>query len=116
MAWIEDQQLIAAGESDQAGRICLDAAQKKALAEAYCMHPNDIWLVYPGHAVKVSVDQEHDDWSPDEKLLQAMSAADFSVDVHAHRHQAGLRDELQYARQATQTQSDQVLTGKLKGA
>jgi type VI secretion system secreted protein VgrG len=116
MAWIEDEQLIAAGESDQSGHICLDAAQKKALSEAYCRHPNDIWLVYPGHAVKVNVDQEHADWSPDEKLLQAMSAADFSVDVHAHRHQAGSRDELQYARQATQTQSDQALTGKLKGA
>lgn len=116
MAWIDDRHLIAAGESDQSGRICLDAAQKKALAEAYCRHPNEVWLVYPGHAVKVNVDQEQGDWSPDEKLLQAMSAADFSGDVHAHRHQIGSHDELQHARQATKTQSDQALTGKLKGA
>jgi len=116
LAWIDDGQVIAAGESDQAGRICMDAAQKKALAEAYCRHPNEVWLAYPGHAVKVSVNQEQGDWSPDEKLLQAMSAADFSEDVHAHRHQLGSHDELQYARQSTQTQSDQALTGKLKGA
>lgn len=116
LAWIPPAQLVASGESDHTGRVVLDGAQKKTVAEAYNRHPNQLWLVYPGQAVQIDMVQEQTSWSLDEKLMHALSAADFSADVHAHRHQEGAGDELQQARQNSQSQSDQDLLRKLRGA
>jgi len=116
MAWVTPAQLVTSGESDQAGRVVLDDAQKKTVAEAYNRHPNQLWLVYPGQAVQIDMVQEQASWSLDEMLMHALSAADFSADVHAHRHQDGATDELQQARQGSQSRSDQDLARKLKGS
>jgi hypothetical protein len=65
--------------------------------------------------VQINVAGEKPDWTPDEKLRHAMSASDFSSDLHTHRHSDGLNDEIHYAKKASDASGEGVLPGKLKG-
>jgi type VI secretion system secreted protein VgrG len=116
MALIEDSKLIASGQTDAKGKVELDAEQQKAVAKAYCQDPDGTWLVYPGHAVQLNVANEKPDWTPDEKLRHAMSASDFSGDLHPYRQADGLTDEIQYAKKASKAAGESSLPGKLNGS
>jgi hypothetical protein len=71
--------------------------------------------MYPGHAVQINMATQKPEWTPEEKLFQAMSASDFSGDLHPHRYNEGARSELDYAKKASETLEEEFLAGKLKG-
>ena len=110
----ESEFIILSGNSDAEGKLPLDAAQQALLAQAYCHHPGSTWLLYPGQAVKINVAQDDPSWSQDEKLLQSMSAADFSERVHDHPYSTGLSNEVRYAKKALDAANKLALLPKLK--
>ncbi len=116
MGMVEDSQVIASGQTNDSGKMQLDAAQQKVVAKAYCSSPSGTWVVYPGHAVQLNVAEEQADWSADEKLRHIMSASDFSADLHSYRLSDGLNEEIQYAKTAVKVSGDSALVNKLKGS
>ena len=111
---VEDKQIVTSGETDAEGRVVFDAEQQKTVAQAYCQNPGRTWLMYPGHSVQINLATEDPSWTKDQKLLHAMSAADFSADVHPHRTSDGLNDEIRHARKTLDSSSDADLISKLK--
>ena len=116
LALVEEDQLVASGRTDAEGRIKLDAAQEKEVARAYCQDPNAVWLVHPGHTVRLSVASESPDWTQEDKLRHTLSASDFSDDLHASRYAEGIEDQIRYAKRALDATGESQLPGKLKGA
>lgn len=61
----------------------------------------------------MTVSRQRADWTPEERLAQALSAADYSHDVHPHRYSDGFLEERRYAKEAHGLPDDGVLTNKL---
>jgi type VI secretion system VgrG family protein len=114
MAFVDDKLLVAQGITDADGKVQLSDAEQKALSAAYCADPMRTWLMYPGHTVRLSVHEEDPQWNEDEMLLHALSAADFSEDVHTSRYDDGVPDKVRYAKHALGVQSPQAIAPKLK--
>lgn len=112
---VDDNQLIASGTTDGQGRLNLDAGQEQEVARAYCQQPNSIWLVHPGHAVRLSVAAQAADWTHDDKLRHALSASDFSGDLHASRYSDGIENQIRYAKSIVDVRGEGQLPAKLKG-
>jgi type VI secretion system VgrG family protein len=112
---VEDDQLVASGTTDGQGRLNLDAGQEQEVARAYCQQPNNVWLVHPGHAVRLSVAAQAADWTHDDKLRHALNASDFSGDLHASRYSEGIENQIRYAKRVLDVRGEGELPAKLKG-
>jgi type VI secretion system secreted protein VgrG len=115
LMFVDDTRLVAQGMSDAKGNIALTADQEAKLAEIYCMHPDHTWLVYPGHTVRVNIATESAEWSEKDKLLHALSAADFSPDLHNTIFGDGALPQSRYAKEVFETAATKVIFQKIKG-
>ncbi|WP_005032981.1 type VI secretion system Vgr family protein [Holophaga foetida] len=115
LAWIDEEHLVTEGETDSEGHIPLSTAQEELLSKTYCANPDRTWLVFPGHVVKIAVAQERDDWSEDEKLLHALSAADFTQDTCSNLYSTGVESVIDHAHAVFGTKSKAELLNRLKG-
>nr|WP_314543279.1 type VI secretion system Vgr family protein [uncultured Massilia sp.] len=111
---VEDDDLVVHGTTDEDGHIVLDAAQNEKLAEMYALHPGRTWLVYPGHTVRVHVQDESPEWNDKQKLLHALNAADFSGQLHASLLSGGAIPHANYAKEAFDTAEANTIFGKIK--
>ena len=111
---IDEEDLIAEGKTDEKGHVLLTPEQEKALAKAYCENPMRTWLVYPGEVVRITVTKDDGTWTEEDKLLNAMSAEDFSRNPHATRHAAELEPELTHAQELLQVKAEHQIISKLK--
>lgn len=109
MALINERNFIAEGETLNDGSIELTTEQETDLNKALKFNPNSIWLLYPGHAVKLKVQEEDPAWNDDDKLLQALNASDFSENLHFVRGIKGVETQVRYALQAFELTSYEEL-------
>ena len=111
MAFVDEKDITLQGRSDDQGKIKLSADENKTLAKAYCANPSKLWLMYPGHAAQLNVQEEQGDWSPQDKLMHALNAADFSELLHRSRYEDGVTDEITLAKKVldAQSQADIIL-------
>jgi type VI secretion system secreted protein VgrG len=114
LGMVDDTALIAEGQSDAAGAIKLTAAQEKALAKAWAAHPDHVWLVYPGQAVRLDVVNAKLEWSEEEKLLHALNAADFADQKFAARGEPGEPGITRYAKEALEVKEPAAIFNKIK--
>jgi type VI secretion system secreted protein VgrG len=100
---IDEEKVIAEGITDAKGDISLTQADEDKLATAYAQHPDGTWLVYPGHVARLDVQTESPDWDEKQKLLHALNAADFSLDLHSSLFDDGALPQSHYAKEAFDT-------------
>jgi hypothetical protein len=110
---IPSDAVLIAGETDAQGAVNLSDDQQKILGKAYLSHPNSLWLLYPGQAVQLSAQVQDPAWSNDTKLRQALNAADFSDDTHAHLNNSDAAEDLKHAKKVLEASNDSSLLGKL---
>jgi type VI secretion system secreted protein VgrG len=102
MGLVNQRSVLMEGISDDKGNVKLTAEQEKQLAKEFSERPANIWMMYPGQAVQLEVHQEQPDWTDEQKALYALSAMDYSDDLHtskygeeaAHDRKRGLKDML----------------------
>lgn len=114
LAFVDDDQLVAQGLTDDDGNVVLTEVAQGELAAAYASHPDHTWLVYPGHVVRVDVQTESPDWDEKQKLLQALHAADFSLDLHASVFADGALPQARYAKEAFEAAATNGIFPKVK--
>jgi hypothetical protein len=114
MALIEPEDIVLQGVSSADGKLDLSADQQTTLQDAYCQHPGRLWLMYLGHAVRISVAKEAADWTEETRLRHQLSASDFSDDTYLSEYSDGMREDLNYARGLTETSTNSELVTKLK--
>ena len=114
MAVVPSDAVLMSGETDAQGNVKLSGDQQQKLGEAYQAHPNSLWLMYPGQAVQLSAQVDDPSWSDDEKLLQALNAADFSDDTHPHLNNSDSAEDLKNAKKIFGASNNVSLLGKLK--
>jgi type VI secretion system secreted protein VgrG len=100
---IDPSHLVIEGKSDAKGQLTLSESDHDALAQAFCRHPDRTWLVYPGHTVALEVTTEDENWTKNEKLFQALNAAEFSGDLQRTLWDAGALPQVRYAKAAFDT-------------
>lgn len=100
LAFIDEENIVAQGETDATGQLVLTDEEQSKLAKVYCANPERTWLVYPGHAVRLNVETESPEWTEQQKCLHAMNAADFSGDLHGSQHDPGAAPQSRYAKAA----------------
>ncbi|MGY0611393.1 type VI secretion system Vgr family protein [Luteimonas sp. A501] len=113
MALIAEDDVILQGETDAQGNVKIDDADQELLAREYRHGPGRIWLMYPGQAVKLSVVEERDDWSDEDRAVAAMSAAGFSPDARSYMANTRAVGEIEYAMESLGEASDAGLVKKL---
>ncbi|MGH6646112.1 type VI secretion system Vgr family protein [Aquabacterium sp.] len=114
MGIVPNDSVLMVGETDVQGLVKLSGDQQKALGKAYLTHPNSLWLLYPGQAVQLSAQVQDPAWSKEDQLRQALNAADFSDDTHAHLNNIDSAEDLKQAKKTLQTSANASLLGKLK--
>lgn len=114
LAFIDEESIVAQGETDADGNLVLTDQEQSKVAKAYCANPERTWLVYPGHTVRLNVETESADWSEQEKLLQAMNAADFSGGLHSSQHDPGAAPQARYAKAAFDVSASKNVFPKVK--
>ena len=114
MAYIDDEQLLASGTTDDDGHIKLTPEQEKRLAEIYAAYPDHTWVVYPGHTVRLDVVEESPQWSEKEKLFHALNGADFSAGLHNSGRGATARAHARYATEAFKVAESNAVFSKYK--
>jgi hypothetical protein len=114
LAFIDDDRLVAEGLTDDDGNVVLTTDAQEELAAAYAAHPDGTWLVYPGHVVRIDVQTESPEWDEKQKLLQALHAADFSLDLHASVLADGALPQARYAKEAFEAAATNGIFPKVK--
>ena len=114
LALVDDEKLVAQGVSDADGTIQLSVDEEARLAEVYCAHPDRTWIVYPGHVVSLQVQHESPEWNDKEKLLQALNAGDFSLELHRSHFEDGAAEESRYALEALAVETRNRIFPKIK--
>ncbi len=111
---IDDENLLAEGITDDDGHVLLTSDEEKRLAEAYALHPDHTWLVYPGQVINIHVQVESETWDEKQKLLHALNAADFSGGLHVATFSAGALPQTNYAKEAFEIVSSKRIFEKVK--
>ena len=111
---IDDENLLAEGVTDDDGHVRMTPDDEKKLAEAYAVHPDHTWLVYPGQVINIHVQVESETWDEKQKLLHALNAADFSAELHAATFSAGAPPQTNYAKEAFEIPSSNGIFEKIK--
>ena len=111
---IDEKSLVAEGETDENGKIVLSDDQEKALEQAFRAHVGSIWLVYPGQTALLAGVQESSDWSPEDKMLHALDAADFTDQREQTRYADPVRPNLSYAKEALRASSETTFYDEIK--
>lgn len=114
LAFVDDGQLVAQGLTDEDGNVVLTEQVQQELAATYAAHPDRTWLVYPGHVVRIDVQTESFEWDEKQKLLQALHAADFSLDLHASVLADGALPQARYAKEAFEAAATNGIFPKMK--
>lgn len=114
MGVISNDAVLLDGETDAQGLVQLSEGQQKTLGKAYQAHPNSLWLLYPGQAVQLSAEVQDPEWSDEVKLRQALNAADFSADTHAHLNNSDAAEDVKNAKRVLEARNATSLLGKLK--
>lgn len=114
LSLIDEKKTVAQGLSDAKGNLLLTGVEEEELAAMYASHPDNTWLVYPGHVVRLNVQTESSDWDEKQKLLQALNAADFSPDLHASTYADGALPQARYAKEAFQAASSSSIFPNVK--
>ncbi|MGO4764119.1 type VI secretion system Vgr family protein [Cupriavidus sp. 2KB_3] len=100
--------VVAQGTSDADGHVQLTEDDQTRLSEAYCTHPMQTWLVYPGHVVRINVEFESEDWTDEDRLLHALNAEDFSPDLLSVREAPENSQPTQTAQAQFETSARQI--------
>jgi type VI secretion system secreted protein VgrG len=100
LAIVEPANLIASGDTDNDGRIVLNADQLTQVSEQYRKNPSRTWLLYPGHVVRLNIETVSSDWTPVQAQAHAIAAADFSGDLHRDLTEASALAQSYYAKAA----------------
>lgn len=116
LAFIDEKNIVAQGRSDTDGNLILTEDEQSSLAKIYCANPGRTWVVYPGQAVRLSVETESADWNEKEKLFHAMNAADFSADLHASQLDPGAAPQSRYAKATFDATAWKSIFPKVKGS
>lgn len=78
---IDTEDELAAGETDEDGRIHIDPVQKENVLSTLCTASGPAWLVYPGQSVQIKVSVNSGNWSKDEELFHTLQAQDYFQDI-----------------------------------
>ncbi|MDE2400034.1 MAG: DUF2345 domain-containing protein, partial [Burkholderiales bacterium] len=114
MGVVSNESVVLSGETDTQGVVNLTGDQQETLAKAYQAHPSSLWLLYPGQAVQLSAQVQDPTWTNEAKLRQALNAADFSGDTHAHLNNNDAVEDLKHAKTVLEAGNDASLLGKLQ--
>ncbi len=112
MAFVDEKDITLQGRSDDQGKIKLTPDENKILAKAYCAAPSKTWLMYPGHAVMLNVQEEQPEWSKQDKLMHALSASDFSDLLRRTQYEEGVSDEITHAKKMLDVPSQAGIIAK----
>ncbi|WP_371766836.1 type VI secretion system Vgr family protein [Massilia sp.] len=111
---IDEENLLAEGVTDDDGHVVLTPDDEKKVEEAYALHPDDTWLVYPGQVINIHVQVESETWDEKQKMLHALNAADFSAELHAATFSAGAPPQTNYAKEAFEIVSPSGIFDRIK--
>lgn len=114
MSVVHDDAVVLTGKTDASGVVQLTADQQTLLAKQYQAHPSSLWLMYPGQVVQLIAQVDDPNWDEQTKMLHALSAADFSDDVHPHVNNLDASCDLKRARSALNANNSMALLDKLK--
>jgi type VI secretion system secreted protein VgrG len=106
---------IMSGLSNDDGELALSAAQEKQLLDAYNAAPGELWLVAEGHATNLVLTREREDWTPDQKLHNALDAMGYSDELGTTNDQSVDEFHAQLARKEHKSNSPDGLFKKIKG-
>ena len=106
---------IMSGLSNDDGELALSAAQEKQLLDAYNAAPGELWLVAEGHATNLVLTREREDWTPDQKLHNALDAMGYSDELGTTNDQSVDDFHAQLARKEHESNSADGLFKKIKG-
>ncbi|MDX9687258.1 type VI secretion system Vgr family protein [Halopseudomonas formosensis] len=80
-ARLSDEDIIARGDTDDNGRIILSDAEQESLSLAYQQTPGNLWLLYPGQYVALTVHVDAG-WNDQQREALALASMDFSHAPH----------------------------------
>ena len=114
MAFVKRDHIVAQGKTDTNGKILLTEDEEKKLAEIYAANPDHTFITYPGHVTNLNVATQSPDWDEQTKLLHALDAANFSVDLHGSRFAEAAPAQSRYAKDALEASTSSDIFKKLK--
>lgn len=71
----------------------LTDAEQRELAQHYCERPTDVWVLLPAERRPLDVAFERDDWNPQQRAAQAMTALDYSGEIEVAEVMLGQRGD-----------------------
>ena len=117
LAFIEDEQLLAEGETNLEGWIKPKEEEKQKIAKAASVKGNRLWLIYPGQVQRIVFVEIRFDWTKEERLFYWLRSEGFMPDREAYSKDffatdAG-RSMLTIARDQYQVENNEKLYAKI---
>ena len=117
LAFIEDEQLLAEGETDLEGTIKPKEEEKQKIAKAASIKGNRLWLIYPGQVQRIVFVEIRSHWTKEERLFYWLRSEGFMPDREAYRKDFFATDSgqsmLTIARDQYQVENNEKLYSKI---
>jgi type VI secretion system secreted protein VgrG len=114
-AALTSNEELLTGRSDEAGDLTLSSDDEKCLHKEWNRTPWQIWLEAEGHVHGLVLAQDHDTWSDDQKLYQALDAMGYSDDYGVTNDDDTDAAHTGIARRETKLKSGAPMLDKIKG-
>lgn len=118
LALVKDDLLLAAGETDSEGWICLTKKQNEGISRELIRGRRPVWLLYPGQAQQLVGVKIQKKWSREERLFYGLFSAGFLSSGDIYRKGFSSTDEgkeiLRYARESYGVKTDAQLYARIK--
>ena len=118
LTYVQDDLLLAAGETDAEGWIRLTTKQNAKINRELIRGRRPVWLLYPGQSQQIVGVKIHKKWSREERLFYGLFSAGFLSSGDIYRKGFFSTDEgqeiLRYARASYSVKTDAQLYDRIK--